>query len=175
MVERPDTGSAGVQFIEMTVPPHDPRAGFLLPPVVMDDMGRWLALNLEKRAEAGRTVFPFNVEGRPFLPRTSFAVERGASEKLVLMSFEPDHPRDPAAQIEIHSSLTDAAGGIVPPGPIRIERILRGTDGRRTYVLAYRPEDVTPGEYTLRIRIGEGNDQLESYALLKVRKETGRP
>ena len=175
MVERPGTGSAGVQFIEMTVPPYDARAGFLLPPVVMDDMDRWLSLNLEKRAEAGRTVFPFSVDGRPFLPRTSFAVERNAAEKLVLMSFEPDRPRDPAAQIEIHSSLTDATGGTVPPGPIRIERILRGEDGRRTYVLAYKPEDVAPGDYTLRIRIGEGSDQLESYALLKVRKETGRP
>ena len=173
MLQHSETGASGVQFIELTVPPYDARAGFLLPPVVMDDAERWLSLNLDKGAEAA--AFPFTVEGRPFLPRTSLAVERGAPERLVLMSYAPDHPRDPAAQIEIHSSLTDADGGRVAPGPLRVERILREPDGRRTYLLAYTATDVEPGEYTLRIRIGESGELLESYALLKVRAETANP
>jgi hypothetical protein len=174
MVQNSETSSSGVQFIEMTVPPFDARAGFLLPPVLMEDAARWLSLELGA-GSGEQAAFPFTVEGRPFVPRTSFAVERGAAETLVLMSYEPERPRDPAAQIEIHSSLTDSSGERVPTGPIRIERILREPGGRRTYLLAYLPDSVAPGEYTLRIGIGEGGTRLESYALLRVRPEAGSP
>lgn len=170
MVQEPESGSAGVQFIDVTVPPHDPRVGFLLPPVVMDDPGRWLGLDMGG-LRPGHPSSPFAVAGQPFLPRTTFQVRNGTPEKLVLIAYEPDRPLDPAAAIEIQSSLTDARGAMVPGGPVRIVKVHREGGGRRTYVLGYTPEGLAPGDYTMRIGIGESGTRLESYALLRVRAE----
>ena len=168
MVQEPETGAAGVQFLDVHVPPFDPRVGFLLPPVVMDDPARWLGLAMGKKRE-GAAAFPFEVDGRPFLPRASFSLISGTPEKLVLMAFDPNGPADTAtAGLEIQSALTDAQGAHVPSGAMRIDRVLRSVGGRRTYVLGYTPEGLAPGDYTLRVGVGEAGTRLESYSLVRV-------
>lgn len=167
LIQEPETGASGVQFIDVTIPPHDPRLGFLLPPVVMEDPSRWFSVELSPKE--GAPSSPFTAGGKPFLPRTTFEVWNGAQEKLVLIAYEPDRRTDPAAAIEIESSVTDRAGVVFPGGPLRIEKVHRDPGGRRTYVLRYTPEGLPPGDYTLRIGIGEAGSRLESYSLLKVR------
>jgi VWFA-related protein len=169
MVQEPETGAAGVQFIDVTVPPADKRVGFLLPPVLVDEPGQWLVLNMGAGKE-GRPELPFKLGGAGFLPRSSFSVQSGTAERLVLIAYEPSRAQDPAAGIEIQSTLTDSEGLLHAPGPMRIERIHRDGGGRRTYVLGYTPEGLPPGDYTLRIGIGEAGAQLESYSLLRVAK-----
>jgi VWFA-related protein len=161
-----ESGASGVQFQDLTVPPYDPRLGFLLPPLVVEEPGRWVHVNAGPAAEG--TSAPFAVGGHVFLPRTTFRVKSGASERLVLLAFEPEGASDPAAGVEIQSSLTDAAGAQLPGGPIRIQRVYREAGGRRAYVLGYTPEGIAPGEYTLRVGVGESGRRLMSYSLLKV-------
>jgi VWFA-related protein len=166
MVQQPDSGEAGVQFQDVTVPPYDARLGFLLPPLVMEEAGRWVHVNAGPAVGAGSA--PFAVGGQAFLPRTTFRVKSGAAERLVLLAFEPEGASDPAAAVEIQSSLTDASGAQLPGGPIRIQRVYREASGRRAYVLGYTPEGVAPGEYTLRVGVGESGRRMVSYSLLKV-------
>ena len=178
MVVEAESGSSGVQFLDVTVPAHDPKLGFLLPPVLMDDPGQWLTLKMS--SEPGRPQSPFVLDGQTFLPRTSFRVQPGTSEKLVLIAFEPERTSDPAAGIDIQSSVTDASGRLVAPGFLRIDRVHREADGRRTYVLGYTPEALAAGDYTLRIGIDEAGSRLESYSLLRVAPDApaspvGRP
>jgi VWFA-related protein len=169
LVQERETGTAGVQFIEVSVPPYNPRAGFLLPPVVMDDVGLWLTVEMKRDTAGPGPSFPFQVGGKPFLPRASLEVRGGTPEKLVLIAYEPAQPRDPAAGAEIHSSLVDQRGRTVPAGLMKIERVHRDEDGRRAFLLGYTPEALPPGDYTLRIALGEGGERLESYSLLRVR------
>jgi hypothetical protein len=49
-----------------------------------------------------------------------------------------------------------------------VEKVLHDTDGRRSYVLGFTPEDVPPGDYTLRVQLGEAGSVLQSYTRLKV-------
>jgi VWFA-related protein len=167
MVEARQEETAGIQFLDVTVPAYDPNAGFLLPPVVMDDPEAWLGLDLGSGG-AGRSDFPFVVGGEPFLPRATSRLERGVPERLALISYEPERPGDPAAGVEIRSSLTDAQGRLVPAGYLRITRVDRGPDGRRTYVLRYTPDELAAGDYTLRIGLGEAGRQIESYGLVRM-------
>ena len=167
MIQEPEMDVAGVQFIDLTVPPYDSRRGFLLPPVVVDDMASWLGLAINPERESMKS-FPFAMGGEPFLPRTSFEVRPGVPEKLVLISYQPDRPLDPAAQLTIRSSVTDAAGQFVPGGAMKLAAI-EHNEGHRTYILDYTPDDLKPGDYTLRIGVGEaGVGQVESYARLKI-------
>jgi len=173
MVVEAESGSSGVQFIDVTVPPHDPRSGFLLPPVFVDEPEQWLTLTMS--SEPGRPRSPFVVDGKTLLPRTSFQVRPGTLEKLVLIAFEPERSGDPAAGINIQGSVTDASGNPVPAGRLRIDRIYREHDGRRTYVLGYTPQALAAGDYTLRIGINEAGSRLESYSLLRVAPGASAP
>jgi VWFA-related protein len=169
MLQERESGKAGVQFIDVVVPPRDPSRGVLLPPVLLDDPSRWVGLEMSRSNGTESPAFPFRVGDNRFLPRASFETHPGASEKLVLLAYEPSLPGDPAEPLQIRSSLRDREGRLVPTGVIRIEKVLRGEAGRRTYVLGYVTDPLAAGDYTLRIGIGEAGAQLEAYSLLRVR------
>ena len=88
----------------------------------------------------------------------------------MLMVFDPEQAGDPAADVEIRSSLTASDGRAVQPGRLKIERVLSAGDGRRTFVFSYLPEDVGTGDYTLKIGLGESGGFAQSYALLRFRQ-----
>jgi hypothetical protein len=168
MVRQGETGKSAVRFLDVTVPPYDPRTAFALPPLVLDPASRWLSLDVGKSAP-GRADHPFRVEAEPFVPRTSFEVRPGAAERLALIVWDPGAPGDPAADVQIQSSLTSRDGRAVPPGRLKIEAVHREAGGRRTFVFLYTPDGVAAGDYTLRIGIGEGGRVAEAYTLLRFR------
>jgi hypothetical protein len=171
LLVRDGTGASGIQFLEVTVPPYDAQAAFVLPPVVLDEPGRWLGLDMGRgKAEAaGPRPFPFLIAGEPFLPRASFEVVPGETERLAVVAYEPSVFGDPATDVEIRSSLTTRDGSAAPPGRLRIEHVYRDESGRRTYVFSYTPDELKAGDYTLRIGLGEGTALSQSHALLRVR------
>jgi hypothetical protein len=168
LLER-DLGATGIRFLEVRVPPYDAQVGFLLPPLVADDPARWVAVGIPR---SGRARWPFSVGDQVFFPRASSQVRSGGSEKLVLLAYEPERRGDPAAGVEIRHSLTNASGAAAPTGSLWIERVHRADDGRRAFVLNYTPDAVPPGDYTLRIGVGEAGTRLESYAHLRISPST---
>lgn len=166
-IER-ETGATGVQILDLNVPAYDARSGFLLPPVVVEDPGTWLSLEMAGKVGGGEAS-PFQVGGKQFVPRTSLEVRGGASERMVLVAFAAPQPEDAASDIQIRSSLTSRDGRAAPAGVLRIEKVYRQSDGRRTFLLGYTPDAISPGDYTLRIALGDAGEHLESYALLRVR------
>lgn len=170
MVREATSGKSAVRFLDVTVPPYDGRAVFALPPLVLDETDRWLRLKMGPgKAAQTDAVVPFQVDAQPFVPRTSFEVRPGTRERLVLIVWDPELAGDPAADVEIRSSLTASDGHAVQPGRLKVERVHRDGDGRRTFVFSYLPEDVAAGDYTLRIGLGEGGALAQSYALLRFR------
>ena len=169
MVRERDTGRRSVRFLDVTVPPYDGRAAFALPPLVMDDAERWLSVEMGAGKAAASAAPPFRTPAGLFVPRTSFEVHPGQPERLVLIVWDPAAPGDPAADVEIRSSLTAADGRAVPAGRLRIESVHRDGGGRRTFVFSYAPEAIETGDYTLRIGLGEGGRLAEAYARLRFR------
>jgi len=168
MVQDRDRGTAGVQFLDVTVPPYDARRGFLLPPMLMDDAGRWVALEMARK-RAGAAASPFQVDGEPFIPRADSEFRPGKPQQMVLIAYEPDRHVDPATDVQIRTSLTDGAGRQMPAGFLRVNRVHHDGQGRHTYVLAYTPEVAEAGDYTLRIGLGDGASRLEAYSLIRLR------
>jgi VWFA-related protein len=170
MVREPASGKSSVRLLDVTVPPYDGRSVFALPPLVLDEAERWLKLELPSGRAASRDAEgPFRIDDHPFVPRASFEVRPGAREQLVLMVFDPELEGDPATDVEIRSSLTASDGQPVQAGRLKVERVLDGDDGRRTFVFSYLPEAVAAGEYTLRIGLGEAGSFAQSFALLRFR------
>ncbi len=169
MVREGSTGRSAVRFLDVTVPAYDGRAAFALPPLVVDDPGQWLSLEVGSGRGAVNGGQPFRTPAGLFVPRASFEVRPGQTERLALIVWDPALPGDPAADAEIHSSLTAADGHPVPAGRLRIEHVYRDGGGRRTFVFAYTPEKIPAGDYTLRIGLGEGDSLAEAYTLLRFR------
>lgn len=170
MVRDAGSGRSAVRFLDVAVPPYDARSVFALPPLVVEDAERWLTLELEPGKSANPDAkAPFRLDARPFVPRTSFEVHPGSRERLVLMVWDAGLRGDPAADLEIRSSLTASDGRAVQPGRLKVERVFSERAGRRTFVFSYLPEDVAAGDYTLRIGLGERGGFAQSYALLRFR------
>jgi hypothetical protein len=91
---------------------------------------------------------------------------------MVLIAYEPDLRGDPATDVQIRSSLTDGEGRPAPAGFLRVSKVHHDGAGRHVYLLAYTPEVAQPGDYTLRIGLGEGPARLEAYSRLRVRPGT---
>jgi hypothetical protein len=117
-----------------------------------------------------RSGLPLDMQlgGVPFLPRAEVSVRPGRRERVVLIAYDPDTAKDPAVDVDIRSVLSDDSGKRFPPGAITMEKVVRSDDGRRSYVLGFTPEDIPPGDYTLRVHIGEASSVLQSYCRLKV-------
>lgn len=166
LAQRP-TGEASTRFFDVTVPKRQASAGFLLPPLFAANPRAWVEVALKGRGEAG---LPLKIDAGsgPFLPRTDLSVRPGRRERLVLVAYDPKAALDPAVDVDIRSVLSDDSGKRFPPGPILVEKVLHDAEGRRSYVLAFTPEDIPPGDYTLRIQVGEAGSVLQSYTRLKV-------
>jgi hypothetical protein len=171
MVREATSGKSAVRFLDVTVPRYDGRVAFALPPLVLDEADRWLRLEMGpgKAAQLDAAV-PFQVDAQPFVPRTSFEVRPGVRERLVMIVWDPELAGDPAADVEIRSSLTASDGHAVQAGRLKVERVHSDADGRRTFVFSYLLEDVAAGDYTLRISLGEAGGYAEAYALLRFRQ-----
>jgi VWFA-related protein len=170
MVRESETGHSAVRFLDLTVPPYDGRAAFALPPLVVDDAERWLSLDIGAgKMTTPSAAQPFRLQAEPFVPRTSFEVHPGAAERLALIVWDPTAPGDPAADVEIRSSLTASDGHVVPAGRLHLERVSRDGGGRRTFLFSYTPGAIEAGDYTLRIGLEQGGSQAAAYSLLRVR------
>ena len=172
LVQRPQSGESTTRFFEVTVPERQAARGFLLPPLFMESGQGWLEVALRSGDLSG---LPEDIQlaGAPILPRTDMTVRPGRPERIVLIAYDPATARDPAVDIDIRSVLTDDAGNLYPPGAITVEKVVNGDAGRRSYVLGFTPGEVPPGDYTLRVHLGEANAVLQSYTRLKVlAKET---
>ena len=111
---------------------------FALPPLLLEEAERWLKLDLRpgKAASPGAET-PFHLGAKAFVPRTSFEVRPGLRERLVLIVWDPRQKGDPAADIEIRSSLTASDGLAVQAGRLSVERVRRR--GRPAYLRLQLP------------------------------------
>lgn len=167
LVQRPQTGESGMRFFEVTVPKREAARGFLLPPLFLDTSQGWSPVALKSHNMSGMPI-EMQVGGIPFTPRAQIRVRPGQRERIILIAYDPKTARDPAVDVDIRSTLSDDSGKHFPPGAITVEKVVRNEDGQRSYVLGFIPQDIPPGEYTLRMHIGEKTSVLQSYCRLTV-------
>jgi hypothetical protein len=60
MLREGASGKSSVRFLDVGVPPYDRRSVFALPPLVLEDTGRWLTLELgSSRGTSPQAEAPF--------------------------------------------------------------------------------------------------------------------
>ena len=146
------TGRAGVATHRLIVPSFSSGERFVLPPFLFDTRQDWLMLREQLSEDAqqrGSVVYPFTVEGAPYIPaaRPSLRSGEGARVCLVVYNFAAD-------EIEVESSVLDPSGSILEERVLaNVERTVTGVADVDKIVASFEPPALDPGDYTLRIEL----------------------
>jgi hypothetical protein len=117
----------------------------------MGEADDWLVLPVRSTRSAAAES-PFRVADQPFAPRPHPRLERARAERVCLLAFDGGVRYDPGASFEITPQLVDKEGAVARLHAVRVERSV-AENGFRWFVLSFSPEAVTPGDYTLRVRL----------------------
>lgn len=158
LVRNGSTGRIGLRAVHLDIPAYDVADLKLLPPFFVDDPDRWLLLR-ERRGEGQEktVVYPFVVDGEPFVPAAKASLRRGESAELCLVAYNLE--ADP-----------DLAGWVVwPDGSVEpseafelVERTVTGISGLDKLRAQFSPRGLSAGEYLLRIALKDPATGVES-------------
>jgi VWFA-related protein len=151
LVRDKDSGRSGTYWLQVTVPSFASTGVTLFPPLVMGEADDWLVLPVRSTRSAAAES-PFRVADQPFAPRPHPRLERARAERVCLLAFDGGVRYDPGASFEITPQLVDKEGAVARLHAVRVERSV-AENGFRWFVLSFSPEAVTPGDYTLRVRL----------------------
>ncbi len=166
------TGSTGVATVELDVPAFDDGRPALLPPFFLEEPGSWFLVREQPGDQYARTtVYPFTVNGEPYVPSAVPLLplsadsngENGAELCLVGYNLAP-------GELTLQAALIDAEGETVAGGALSLrERTVTGIPGLDKLVAAFQPTGLEPGDYTLRVAVTDQANRATSNTIpLKV-------
>lgn len=153
LVRNSVTGRTGVETVALRVPAFDTGEPTLLPPFFHEAPGSWFLVR-EQPADryAKTTVYPFTVNGEPYVPSAVPLVQAGgiagnAEICLVGYNFGP-------GELTLEATLEAANGEPVSGGTVHLrERTVTGIPGLDKLVANFDPTDLPAGDYTLRVAV----------------------
>lgn len=152
LVRNSETGRTGVVASPLGIPEYGDAETTLLPPFFMDDpVNKWLLVRLlGEDSDGASVVYPFTVNGEPFVPSAKPALEAGKSVDLCLMTYNlgAGDPTLEARVVGPDGAERDAAGNLD-----LVERTITGITGFDKLVARFRPRDLETGDYTLRVEL----------------------
>ncbi len=88
LVRNAETGRTGVESAALTVPPYDGTQPVLLPPIFLEAPGSWLLVR-ERAGEnqQASVVYPFTVNGEPYVPAARPALSAADTARLCLVAY----------------------------------------------------------------------------------------
>ena len=157
LVRNGDTGEAGLRIVELEVPAFDPSDPVLLPPFFPEPPGKWVMARERPRGGQQEAPYPFMMRDQPFVPASRPVLGPGEEAAVALLGYH-------LGQGEVESQILGADGAEVAAGGVRVlERASgsgpgsgpdSGPDSGPEYLRAtFRPPDLQPGEYRLRVTL----------------------
>ncbi len=159
------TGRTGVRSQSLLIPELDDELA-LLPPFFLEAPGSWLLVRESTTADQETLVYPFTVEGQPFVPaaRPQVAVDSEASLCLVAYNLGDQEPR-------FDSVVRSADGSVVSGGRLVVlDRTVTGITGLDKVKAKFIGDGLAAGDYTLVVTLTDpaSNSQTTSEIDLRV-------
>jgi VWFA-related protein len=158
------TGRSGVAANTLFVPSFDPGERFVLPPFFFENRTDWLLLREqlpEEERQAGSVVYPFTVDGAPYVPAALPSLQSGESAQLCLVAYNFD-----ADDVDVEGTILDAEGKVLQEDVLAgIERTITGVRDLDKITASFLPQSLAPGDYTLRVELidaATGSTEIET-------------
>jgi VWFA-related protein len=172
LVRASGSGRVGSRWLAVTVPDFAPGDVQLSPPVFVDDREGWLVVRADSRA-THTELNPFDTAEDSFVPRARPTLTTGRAERFLLLAYDGGVQYDPGASLEITPQVFDSDGIQVGGGRFELDRASAESDGFRRYVVSFIPNQIPPGEYTLRVRLRDPASGRVSEAFQSVEVQDG--
>ncbi|HYG63221.1 MAG TPA: VWA domain-containing protein [Thermoanaerobaculia bacterium] len=159
LVRDAETGKTAVEAVPLTVPDWRDARLQLLPPLFLD-AARWLLVREPGDGDGavgeGSVVYPFTVNGEPYVPAARPRLAAGDEARLCLVAYNLGEGNP-----LLHGEVLAADGQVVtgPAGDTAggrlsgVERTATGLAGVDKLLATFRPAGLVPGDYTLRVRV----------------------
>ncbi len=147
------TGSTGVETVELHVPTFETGEPALLPPFFREEPGSWFLVR-ERAVDryAKTTIYPFTVNGEPFVPSAVPLVQHGdehEAAEICLIGYNLGR-----GDLALEATVIGANGEPVAGGALSLlERTVTGIPGLDKLVAAFDPTGLPAGDYTLRVAV----------------------
>ncbi|MEM1250043.1 MAG: hypothetical protein AAGK22_26980, partial [Acidobacteriota bacterium] len=144
------TGRTGVQTASVSIPEFGEREPKLLPPFFLEEMGKWFLVR-EQASEYSKTrVYPFTVNGEPYVPAALPEIAAGSEADLCLVAYNFDQTSD----LALDAVIKDSEGQTVEGADLKLgERTITGIDGLDKLTATFAPRGLAAGEYVLEVAL----------------------
>ncbi len=149
LVRNSETGATGVKSVAVSVPKFDEEQIFLQP-LFMETPDQWLMVREQSEAPEGdQRIYPFTVNGEPFVPAARPALTLRAEAQLCLITYGMG--RD---DLVLDGQVVTREGNTVEGGRIQlVERTVTGVRGLDKLVASFQPRGLGAGEYMLKVAL----------------------
>ena len=151
LVRNGETGRTGVQTIPVEVPTYAQSDPVLLPPFFMEDRQKWLLVR-EQEGDAGlqqSVVYPFTVEGEPYVPAARPVLGREKPARLCLVAYNLGK-----GELAVKGQVMSADGKTSAANRLsKVERTATGIQGLDKLVATFDPTGLNAGDYVLQVAV----------------------
>jgi VWFA-related protein len=154
LVRNAETGRTGIETAALTVPAYGAAQPDLLPPLFFEAPGRWLMVREHPKGgatgqENGSVVYPFTVNGQPYVPAARPSLASAQKAQLCLVAYNMG-----AGKLAIDGEVLSAKGQVLPGGRLSlVERTATGIAGVDKLLATFEPMGLPAGDYVLRVAV----------------------
>jgi len=148
------TGAYSLRASALTVPAFATAGPVLLPPLFPEAGNRWLIIREAQRG--AQVAYPFMARKQPFVPSTRPALAAGQEIPVALLGYNLA-----AGDLKAEARVTTLDGKEAGSGGGAVLRVLEREKGGGgvpdRFTAAFKPPNLPPGEYLLRVTLtGDG-------------------
>jgi len=149
LVRNARTGRTGVESVRVKVPEYEQAAPQLLPPFFLEPRGRWVLVRESSDSGGQTVVYPFTVNGAPYIPAAKPVMQAGDERELCLVAYNLGK-----GQVELESTVVGDDGQEVQGADLSlVERTVTGIGGLDKLLARFRVNDLKSGTYTLKVAL----------------------
>jgi VWFA-related protein len=163
LVRNADTGRTGVQTARVEVPAYGQAQAVLLPPFFMEDRQKWLLVRENSHeGQQATVVYPFTVEGQPYVPSARPTLRGESTAKLCLVAYNLGK-----GDVAVQGQVVAADGTASASGHLsKVQRTATGIQGLDKLVATFDPAGLNAGSYVLQVAVTDPTTGLRHASSL---------
>ncbi|HVR98049.1 MAG TPA: VWA domain-containing protein [Thermoanaerobaculia bacterium] len=170
LVRNSDTGRTGVESVPVEVPAWGRSQPALLPPLFFETPGRWLLVRERPERQQSTVVYPFTINGEPYVPAARPSLRASEDARLCLVAYNLG-----SGDLQVVGQVTAADGRVLAGGHLAVlERTATGIPGVDKLLATFRPTGLAAGDYVLRVGVTDpstGRKEINAISFQVIDRE----